>query len=480
MIGLFRNSMAMVILTIVGLLAILPTSIPTQAQGTPPDYNVAPHAGLPGTEFAFYAMGFDGNERVSYWFNAPDGHIYGDKGDYITYSYNGRADWTWQSPQDAPQGYWTAVAYGISSKKQSIVPFIVGDPAAGMPAPAVPSTGDSPPASSDDSVEPEPELDIEPHHGVIPETGYQRDRFIFNATGFGSSEQVGYWFHDPTGKVYGDSGKHVVSSETGHVRWEWVSPDDARPGVWKAVAQGWITGHQVIFHFTIIDPNSPQLAPSTPPSPGADNPSQPAMLEPRPDLPPNEADVAVEPLVAIPGQQVAFRAGGYPPGETITYQVTSPDGTVYDKSKYTALTDDTGNAYWHWRVPEDAMDGIWRMQSMGDSSPLAHTIYFEVRNPDMLSQAIPGDIAIDPAAGTPGTRFFFYATGFPPGETVHYRAISPDGTEYAKSKYDTMTNEDGRADWNWRVPEDGAPGTWTMIAVGDKSLIKREITFEVY
>lgn len=471
------------IITVAGLLYTPQlTNAGQLAQDPIPEQNVAPGVGMPGTQFAFYATGFNGNEKVSYWFNAPDGRVYGDKVDYVVYAYRGRADWTWQSPQDAPQGYWTAVAHGIGSNRQRVVHFIVGDP--NTQAPISPA----PPASDTTTLPPTPDnLDnpddavsvVESQHGVTPERGYQRERFIFNAAGFGSNEKVGYWFNDPAGRVYGDPGRHTVSDDVGHVRWEWVSPDDARPGVWEAVAQGWDTGHQVVLLFTVIDPSKPQLAPTTPDLPPSAAPV-PNMLEPRPDLPPNVAEVAVEPMVALPGQQVAFSARGYPPREMMTYHVIAPDGVVYDRGKYTVKTDDTGTAYWHWRLPEDALDGIWQMKTEGTSVPLAYTIYFEGRNADALLGMVPGDMAVDPTAGTPGTRFFFYATGFPPGETVYYRAISPDGTEYAKQKYHVLSNEKGRADWNWRVPTDGAPGTWTMIVAGDKSFIKHQITFEVY
>jgi len=468
----------LIVLAFIIMLFVLPSAsfAPGKvfAQDTPPSQNVAPKVGLPGTEFAFYASGFDGNERVGYWFNAPDGTVYGDDEDFVVYAYNGRADWSWQVPADAPQGYWAAVAHGVKSEKQRIVHFQVGDPAVVQPAPQ-PSSGQT---GDEGAAQPGQTAPAEPSSGVEPTSGFASETFAFYATGFGGNEQIGFWFNDPNKEVHGDPGKHVVSDEYGYVDWEWTAPDVARPGIWEAVAQGWTTGHQVVIPFTIIDPNNPQAsdpASSAQPGTGQDEP-----LQPSPNMPPNSADVAVEPLVGVSGAQFAFSAGGYPPRETIYYRVVAPDGTLYEASKYEAMTNEEGTAYWDWKSPDDALDGIWQMKIVGDTVLLEHTIYFEIRSPDEFSTAVPGDIAVDPIVGSPGTRFFFYATGYPPGETVYYWAIDPQGQKYESHKYDTLSNEEGRADWNWRVPEDAMGGTWTMVAQGDKSKIQRQLSFEVY
>lgn len=454
-----------------------------------PVQNVAPPAGLPGTEFSFYAMDFDGNEKVAYWFNAPDGQIYGNEEEYVVYAYRDRADWTWQSPADAPMGYWTAVARGMTSGMERVITFYVGDPADLAALPAAGSVSD--PSAGTPSSAPvigQPPGPPPAPYGVEPEVGYRSEQFSFFATGFNSFEKVGYWFNDPSGKVYGDSGRLVVSSETGRVSWKWVSPDDARIGIWTAVVHGWDSQHEVTIQFRVIDPTIPQVGDNAPvpPSqtvtqPSAPQPAAGPVLQPSADLPANAPSVAVEPLVGAPGTRFALSASGYPPRETVYYAVVAPDGTRYEKGKYDVLSDEKGTAYWTWKSPDDAIDGIWMMEVWGDTLPLQQTIYFEIQTPGAVSQVQqPDAIAVDPPEGFPGSRFFFYATGFPPGETVHYWAVDPNGNMYDNSKYEVLSNEDGRADWNWKVPEDGEKGTWTMFAEGDKSLIQRHITINIY
>jgi hypothetical protein len=139
------------------------------------------------------------------------------------------------------------------------------------------------------------------------------------------------------------------------------------------------------------------------------------------------------------------------------------------------------------------MSGIWTMVVRGDKSPVRYEIRFEVINPadpDWVNEGVaPSNpvgtlpdtpvVAVDPATGMPGERFAFYALGYPSRETVYYHAVAPDGTRYESSKYETLSNTEGRADWTWKAPEDAIAGQWMMVAVGDKSLLRREIPFTI-
>jgi hypothetical protein len=84
--------------------------------------NVEPRIGTPGTEFAFYATGFVGNEWVGIWLNTPDGGVVSSP-DLGNYAYNGRVDWSWQSPTGALRGTWQMVARGEESGVVRILTF---------------------------------------------------------------------------------------------------------------------------------------------------------------------------------------------------------------------------------------------------------------------------------------------------------------------------------------------------------------------
>lgn len=466
------------ILAVALFILVQPSLIPTYtAQAQEPIQNVVPKAGLPGSEFAFYAVGFDGNEKVAYWFNGPDGQVVGDEEEYVVYAYDQRADWTWVSPGDAPLGYWTAVARGMDSDVERIIPFYIGDPEHMEAVPGAPAPAEQEPAAS---CSPCDVPQATPDYGVEPEWGYHGEQFAFYSTGFGSQEKVAYWFHAPNGTTYGDETRQEVSSETGYVDWFWTAPDDPPRGVWTAVATGLESGFVRKITFEIRDPYAPQSGEEAGPASGASGSGDETELQPSSSLPPNPPEVAVDPLVNAPGYRFAFYATGYPPRETVYYRAVDPDGQIYEAGSYESISNEDGRADWSWRVPTEAPVGIWQMHVVGESSPLEYTIYFEVRDPNEFVTVTQTDIAVDPASGQPGNRFAFFATGFPPGETVRYWAVGPEGEVYSKGKYEVVSNEEGRADWTWRTPDDAKLGTWTMYAEGDKSLIRKVITFDLY
>jgi hypothetical protein len=75
----------------------------------------APESGPPGSRFAFAATGFDRDERVSYWFTAPDGSVFAAFSQQIKANRDGRVDISWASPADAPRGQWVVTIQGVAS-----------------------------------------------------------------------------------------------------------------------------------------------------------------------------------------------------------------------------------------------------------------------------------------------------------------------------------------------------------------------------
>jgi hypothetical protein len=87
-----------------------------------PDYAVEPVIGSPGTQFSFYARGFEDGEKVGYWLNAPDGRVVSTD-EQATVNNDSRADWDWTSPSDAMVGVWQMVVRGVESDRQVVIQF---------------------------------------------------------------------------------------------------------------------------------------------------------------------------------------------------------------------------------------------------------------------------------------------------------------------------------------------------------------------
>jgi hypothetical protein len=103
---------------------------------------VSPQSGRAGGTFTFVATGFRGNldgdddshgERVAYWVILPDGRVIDqelnedDEDEPTPYiartDEDGRAQWEWTAPVDAPAGSYTLVARGLSSGLEHSIVF---------------------------------------------------------------------------------------------------------------------------------------------------------------------------------------------------------------------------------------------------------------------------------------------------------------------------------------------------------------------
>ncbi len=186
----------------------------------PPDEHpagaaVTPAEGPPGTRFSFFATDFAPHEQVSYWFNAPNGVIYGDPYSYVTHSFDGRADWRWTSPGDAQLGVWTAVALGKKTGISRVIEFRIISPS------TMPQLTDNPP-------------DV----AVEPLIGAPGDRFAFSAAGFLPREIVYFWATSPDGTQYKKSKYKLRPNAEGVVYWNWRTPDLAARGIWSMYVMG--------------------------------------------------------------------------------------------------------------------------------------------------------------------------------------------------------------------------------------------------
>jgi 5-hydroxyisourate hydrolase-like protein (transthyretin family) len=199
---------------------------PTEAGApAPPDATrgVDPDVGRPGTTFDFFADGFAGDLRVSYWVNMPNGEIDSDDALYNTSANrDGRADWSWTAPGDAMLGQYTMVAEG-SEGVQQVIPFEVAPTEAGAPAPP------------------------DAEKGVDPDVGSPGTTFDFFADGFAGDLRVSYWVNMPNGEIDSDDALYNTSANRdGRADWSWTAPDDAMPGQYTMVAEGSEGVQQVI------------------------------------------------------------------------------------------------------------------------------------------------------------------------------------------------------------------------------------------
>jgi hypothetical protein len=88
-----------------------------------PQAAVAPPSGPPGARFAFAALGYKKDEKVSYWFTGPDGAIYDAYPAGAEANDDGRVDINWMAPGDALPGVWAITIQGLKSNVARGVQF---------------------------------------------------------------------------------------------------------------------------------------------------------------------------------------------------------------------------------------------------------------------------------------------------------------------------------------------------------------------
>ena len=118
-----------------------------------------------------------------------------------------------------------------------------------------------------------------------------------------TGETISFWATDPLGQRYEDSEYVIKSNEEGVAYWDWKTPDDAISGTWSMIARG-DEGFQQVIYFEVYDPNAGQ----------SDEAAMPPVEEML-NLPHgvNSPYVAVDPLIAGPGERFSFSAQSFPP-----------------------------------------------------------------------------------------------------------------------------------------------------------------------
>jgi hypothetical protein len=88
---------------------------------------IYPLAGKPGDIFLFTAFGFEPNEKVAFWINAPDGSILGDdeQGQADADGTLNESGLIFQTGPAFPAGLWSIVAQGIDSEHTAVAYFLI-------------------------------------------------------------------------------------------------------------------------------------------------------------------------------------------------------------------------------------------------------------------------------------------------------------------------------------------------------------------
>lgn len=342
--------MSIAIGLVVGVLALpQPASPQAFAQEMGEMSDVQPAMGYAGTTFAFYATGFDEDETVDVWLNAPDGRTLDvDISPLSDAPSDGRVDWKWTAPADIQAGWWQMVARGRDSGLTHTINVEIA------------------PGNVDDTAPPDISAD---EHNVQPRQGHPGTTFAFYATGFDEEETVDVWLNVPDGQVIdADVSELYEASPTGRADWRWTAPDGAVPGWWQMVAQGRDSGVVHVIHFEIS------------PGVGTYEPPETDEIE----------RYNVEPEAGPPGTTFAFYATGFDveeeveeaenaEAEDVEIWVESPDwvrSEVERDNLYVAPP--SGRVDWTWTAPANAQRGIWHMVIVGEESQLKHVIPFEV------------------------------------------------------------------------------------------------------
>jgi hypothetical protein len=258
----------------------------------------------------------------------------------------------------------------------------------------------------------------------------------FTATGYDPGEEIAFWVNTPHETVppIANGDDELFANSDGTVTWQWAIPADAVAGRWVMVAMGRNEQMQQAIPFYV-----------TQAGPGAGAP-----------------EGAVEPTVAVPGEQFRFTASGFKPEELIGYWVTSPAGEVRSNNKQ-VYADAAGNISFRWRSADSDVNGRWLMTIEGSNSLKQIQIPFEIAG--QADGTPPPGKGVTPSAGAPGTTFSFFAEGFDEREEIGWWVAAPDHETYAGS-IDVFANINGRFDGSWASPEWAMPGTWSIVIQG--------------
>ena len=185
-----------------------------------------------GTRIAVDVFGFRANEQVGFWFNTPEGQIFGTVQTYNVGPTGAVNDLPLPTDGFTP-GIWSFVMEGTSSGNKAIAYFrILGD----APAPLPPVSGDVPAPVS---------ATISPSQGPAGT--------VFEAQGFGfkPGENIGVYVTEPSQSVFG-APFQVKADGSGLSEFVTLSTDGSFPkGVYAFTFEGVSSKHRAVAYFRV-------------------------------------------------------------------------------------------------------------------------------------------------------------------------------------------------------------------------------------
>ncbi len=290
-----------------------------------------------------------------------------------------------------------------------------------------------------------------PGSSVTPAQGAVGTTFTFAYDGWGSSEDyIAYWIIGPGTREHFEEGQFDNRFDNeGRTVWTWTAPSGVWSGTWVMYARGLRSTFVVAIPFELTG-----------------------------DAVTMTAIAGVTPEIGPPGTQFRFFTDGWPKGDVIDAWLIPPDardpawlGRLYGDPNAEGLTT------WRWTAPPDVYGGVWTMHARGYYSRVYVQIPFTIDAP----LPIPAVAYAAPDTVQPGETVSFYASGLRPNEEVAFWVNAPDtNTPIAAGDIAALfADQQGVAQWTWRVPSDARTGVWQMTAQGRSSFVLHQIPFTV-
>ncbi|GED11348.1 choice-of-anchor G family protein [Cellulosimicrobium cellulans] len=173
-----------------------------------------------------------------------------------------------------------------------------------------------------------------------------------------------------------------------------------------------------------------------------------------------EPTITVDPTTANPGDEVTVDGAGYTPDATVTVEIRDGSGTVIETVE-DVPTDGEGDFTSPITVPADTTPGDYTVVGIDDTTETEAETPLGVGGVGVSEPTV----TVDPTTANPGDEVTVTGEGWPPSTTVTVVLVDEDGDVVAT--VDVETDEEGSFTTPVTVPDDAAPGDYTVHASDD-------------
>ncbi|MFD4991506.1 choice-of-anchor G family protein [Cellulosimicrobium cellulans] len=173
-----------------------------------------------------------------------------------------------------------------------------------------------------------------------------------------------------------------------------------------------------------------------------------------------EPTITVDPTTANPGDEVTVDGTGYTPDSTVTVEIRDGSGTVIATVE-DVPTDGEGTFTSPITVPEGTTPGDYVVVGIDDTTSTEAEAPLGVGGVGVSEPTV----TVDPTTANPGDEVIVTGEGWPPSTTVTVDLVDEDGDVVAT--VDVETDEEGSFTTPITVPDDAAPGDYTVHASDD-------------